>query len=87
METLIKVRVQPGARRDEIVGFQGDVLRLRVKAPPREGRANLAVAGLLAKKLDVARSQVRILRGHAAREKVIAVEGIEPARARVLLGG
>lgn len=87
METLIRVRVQPGARRDEIVGFQGDVLRLRVKAPPREGRANLALVGLLAKKLDVARSQVRILRGHAAREKVIAVEGIEPARARVLLGG
>ena len=87
METLIRVRVQPGARRDEIVGFQGDVLHLRVKAPPREGRANLAVVELLAKKLNVARSQVRILRGHAAREKVIAVEGIEPARARVLLGG
>ncbi len=87
METLIKVRGQPGARRDEVVGFRGDVLRLRVKAPPREDRANLAVAELLAKKLNVARSQVRILRGHAAREKVIAVEGIEPARARVLLGG
>jgi len=87
METLIRVRVQPGARRNEIVGLQGDVLRLQVTAPPREGRANLAVVELLAKRLNVARSHVCILRGHATREKVIAVEGVEPARARVLLGG
>lgn len=87
MQTLIRVRVQPGARSDEVVGFQGEVLRLRVKAPPREGKANLAVVKLLAKRLNVARSQVRILGGHRTREKVIVIERMESAKVRALLGG
>lgn len=86
MTTTIRVRVQPGARGDEVVGFQGDVLRLRVKAAAREGRANRAAVRLLAKKLNVARSRVRILRGHYTREKIIVIEDVEPDRARLLLG-
>lgn len=72
----IKVRVQPRASRNEIVGYQGDVLRLRVTAPPTGGQANDAVAALLAEALGLAKSQVRVVRGAASRGKLVAVESL-----------
>ena len=76
METGIKVRVQPRASRDEVLGFQGEVLRVRVTAPPHEGRANQALVEVLSQALDVPRSRIRILRGHGSRDKLLAVEGL-----------
>jgi uncharacterized protein (TIGR00251 family) len=83
----IRIRVQPGARRNEVLGFQADVLRLRVTAPPQEGRANRGVVELLAEKLNVAKADVRILRGHRSRDKLVSIEGLDSARVRALLGG
>jgi len=73
----LAVRVQPGARASEVLGFQDNVLRVRVAAPPHEGKANLALVALLAERLDVPPSRVRILRGHASRQKLVAIEGVE----------
>lgn len=78
----LRVRVQPGASRSEVIGWQGQCLRVRVQAPPLEGRANAAVIDLLAKALDVPRRRLRLERGEATREKVIAVEGLEEADIR-----
>lgn len=69
----IKVRVQPRSSRNEVVGYQDDVLRLRVIAPPEGGKANEAVISLLAGALGVAKSQVRIVRGHTSRDKLVSV--------------
>ena len=75
-ETIIAVRAQPGARRDEIVGLRDGVLVARVSAPALEGRANLALCRLIARGLGIRRSQVSILRGERARDKLVRVEGI-----------
>ncbi|MBI3637889.1 MAG: DUF167 domain-containing protein [Candidatus Rokubacteria bacterium] len=75
-EARLSVRVQPRASRDEIVGWQGDVLRVRVGAPPVEGEANAAVAALLAKALGVRSSAVSLVRGERGREKVVRVRGL-----------
>ena len=85
MAARLRVHVQPGAKRGEVVGWQGDALRVRVQAPPVEGRANQAVVELLAEALDVAKSQVAILQGHSGRDKLVAVEGltIEEIRRRL----
>lgn len=85
---ILQVRVQPRATRNEVLGFNGPVLRVRVTAPPEDGRANDAVVGLLAEALDVPRSRVRILRGHTARNKVVSVESLTLAEAarRLSLG-
>jgi len=74
-----KVRVQPGASKNEIVGVQEDALRVRISAPPVEGKANKALVQFLAEQLAVKRSQVEILNGHATRRKTIHVigEGIQ----------
>ncbi|MBI2867344.1 MAG: DUF167 domain-containing protein [Chloroflexi bacterium] len=72
----LQVRVQPGARRDEIIALQGDELRVRVSAPPVEGKANAAVEALLAAALGLRRGQVTVVRGAASRHKRIAIAGI-----------
>ena len=73
------VRLVPRASRDEVAGFEGeadDVLRVRVTAPPVEGRANAALTRLLAKRLGVARGDVRVVAVQAARQKLVAVDGL-----------
>ena len=83
----LSLRVQPGAKRSEVVGWQGEVLRVRVQAPPLEGRANAAVVELLARALGIPRGRVTLERGEASRDKVIAVEGLDAAEVRRRLGG
>ena len=75
-EARLTVEVRPRAGRDEIVGWQGAVLRVRVTAPPADGAANEAVRALLAERLGCARSRVEIVRGHTARTKVVRVMGL-----------
>jgi hypothetical protein len=82
----IKIRVQPKASRNEILGFREDTLRVRVTAPPEGGKANDAVVSLLAQALGLARSRVSIARGHAARDKLVVIADMDPAELRRRLG-
>ena len=75
--TRLRLRVSPGARRSELVGRHGDGWKVRVTAPPEDGRANNAVLDLLARRLDVPRRALSIVSGHTAREKVVRMEGID----------
>lgn len=72
------VRVVPRASRNEIVGIHGDALKIRLTAPPVEGRANEALIAFLAKRLDVRKSQVDIVAGATSRRKTIRVVGLWP---------
>ena len=74
----IAVRVQPGARRDALLGRLGTgEWKLAVVAPPEAGRANDAVVELVADLLGVKRRQVTVARGSSARAKVIEVTGVD----------
>ncbi|HUK95220.1 MAG TPA: DUF167 domain-containing protein [Gaiellaceae bacterium] len=75
----VRLRVSPGSRGTEIVGRQGDGWKVRVAASPERGRANDAVIKLLSRELKIPRRSVSIVSGHAAREKVIRVAGIDDA--------
>ena len=89
-ETRLTLEVRPRAGRDEIVGWRGDHLQLRVKAAPVDGAANEAVRELLAERLGCARSRIEIVRGHTARIKIVRVEGLaarEAARRLATPGG
>lgn len=68
-----RVRLQPKASRDAIMGETDGALRLRVSAPPVEGRANEACLRLLAKALDLPVSRLEIVAGQQARVKTIQV--------------
>jgi uncharacterized protein (TIGR00251 family) len=82
----LTVRLQPRARRDEVVGERDGVVVIRVTAPPVDGKANAALCRLIAKAASVAPSRVEIVRGHTAREKVIRVEGLDAEALRAALG-
>jgi uncharacterized protein (TIGR00251 family) len=70
------IRVQPRARRNEIVGKIGDALKIAITAPPVEGKANAACIELLAKALKVPRSSVSIAAGETSRNKLVRVVGL-----------
>jgi uncharacterized protein len=82
----LRVRLQPRARREEIVGERGGAVVIRVTTPPVDGRANAALCALVAKVAGVAPSRVSVVRGHAARDKLVRVEGLEDAALRAALG-
>ena len=75
---LVRVRLQPRARREEIAGERAGALLVRVSAPPLEGRANAALCRLLAKAVGVPPSSAEVIRGASARDKVVRLSGIGP---------
>jgi uncharacterized protein (TIGR00251 family) len=83
---VVEVWVQPRASRDEVSGLQGEAVKVRLAAPPVEGRANDALVRLLAKRLGVPRTAVGIVRGQAGRRKTVRVEGLGPEETRKRLG-
>lgn len=70
-----KVKVQPGVAKNEIIGVQGDVLKIKINAPPVKGKANKALIDFLAKELGVKKSEIEIVSGHTSRVKKIKVMG------------
>lgn len=70
------VKVIPRAKRDEIVGVEGDAVKIRLNAPPVEGRANDALVKFLAEVLRIPRAQIEIVRGETSRHKVVRVRGV-----------
>ena len=78
------VRVQPRASRDEVVGVWQDGLKIRLTAPPVDDRANEALRRLLAARLNVSLSAVRIASGEHSRTKRVEVRGATAAAVRAL---
>lgn len=75
----LKVRAQPGARKNRIVGRLGDAWKLAVSAPPADGKANEALVKGLAGWLGAPASAVTLRQGRTARMKVFEVEGLTDA--------
>ena len=73
------VRVQPRASRDEFAGKWQDGLKIRLTAPPADDRANEALRQLLAARLKVPLSAVRIAAGGHSRTKRVEVRGVTAA--------
>ncbi len=80
------VRVQPRASRDEIVGDHQGGLKIRLTAPPVDDRANEALRKLLASRLKVPVSAVRIASGKRSRNKRLEISGVTAATIRHLAG-
>jgi uncharacterized protein len=74
---VLAVHAQPGAGRSAVVGRHGDALKVRVAAPPERGRANEAVAAMLAELLGVKPSAVSLVSGETSRQKRFAVAGVD----------
>ena len=82
----LRLRIQPRASRTEVAGRHGDLLRIRLAAPPVDGAANDELVRFLASVLGVPARAVEVTAGHASRQKTVTVEGADPASAARALG-
>lgn len=85
MATLA-VHVTPKSGRDEVAGWRGSELAVRVTAAPEGGKANAAVCKLVASALHVPKTSVRVVRGDTARHKVLEIDGAKDADLREAFG-
>lgn len=85
MATL-RFHVVPNAKIDNVVGEHGDAIKVRLRAPAAEGKANAALRCFLAEKLNVPQGTITLGRGQRSRDKVIRIEGLseDDARRRLL---
>lgn len=83
---ILNLRVSPGAKRTSLEGAYGeDALKLRVAAPPVEGKANAEAERYVAELLGVASSDVCVVRGASGRNKAVLVRGAVPEEMREIL--
>ncbi len=75
-EVKIPLRVYPNASRNGVIGFTDGVLRVKVSAPPSKGKANRELITFLSRLLGVSKGSVNITKGHASRNKIVAIDGL-----------
>jgi len=71
----LTLHVQPGAKKTEVAGLHGDALKIRLAAPPVEGKANAALLAYLAEKFGVPMRNVALKQGESSRRKVVSISG------------
>ncbi len=71
---ILRVRIQPRAAKDEIAGLYGDRLKVRITAPPTDGRANEHLRAFLAKQFGVPKTRITLLSGTGSRDKRLRIE-------------
>ena len=69
----LTLHIQPGAKKTEVVGLHGNALKIRLAAPPVDGKANHALIGFIAERLGVAKSAVTLKSGLSSRRKVLEI--------------
>jgi uncharacterized protein (TIGR00251 family) len=77
-DLVIEMRIQPRAKRSGFAGLQGGRVRVRLQAPPVDGRANAALVEFLATAFSVPRAQVTIESGLTSRDKRVRIHGASP---------
>jgi hypothetical protein len=82
--SLIRLYVQPGASKTELVGTHGDRLKIKIKSPPQDGEANQAVSDYFSEIFKIPKSRIYLLRGQSSRQKDILIE-LEPEKVTILL--
>jgi len=74
-DIILKVYLQPKSSKNEIIGPYRDGIKVKITAPPVEGKANEALIRFLAKEFGVSPSGIEIIRGHHSREKTLQISG------------
>ena len=81
----VSVRVQPGAKKDAVVGLHGGAVKIALNAPPVDGKANEALIAFVAEKVGLPRARVSLVSGLTNRSKVVRVTGKSAAEVSVAL--
>ena len=76
--TVLALHIQPGAKRSGVSGMYGDAVKIAVKSPPVDGKANRALCQFVADKLDIPVGAVRLVAGATGRDKRLHIAGKKP---------
>lgn len=76
-DVTLTLHIQPGAKKTEVVGEHGDALKVRLAAPPVDGKANEVLIDFLARTLDVPKAKVAIAAGHGTRRKRLEIRDVQ----------
>jgi uncharacterized protein (TIGR00251 family) len=82
---LINIRLTPRSSKNEVIGFGDGTYRIKVKAPPLDGRANKALIALLSGILRLPKKNIRIKSGDKAREKIVQIQGMSKSEVDSIL--
>jgi uncharacterized protein (TIGR00251 family) len=72
-KTTLTIQVHPNAKRNDVLGFEDGILRLKIAAPPVEGKANKELISFLSKTLGTRKSSITIDRGHTSKVKIVTI--------------
>lgn len=72
----LRLHIQPGAKNTGVAGLHGEALKIRLAAPPVEGKANACLLAFLAEQLGVAKAAVSLLSGDSSRAKRVRIDGV-----------
>jgi uncharacterized protein (TIGR00251 family) len=78
----LRLHIQPGAKKTEVVGLHGDALKIRLAAPPVDGKANACLIAFLSDQLGVAKASISLVSGDTSRAKRVRLDGVESMLAR-----
>ena len=78
----LRLHIQPGAKKTEVMGLHGEALKIRLAAPPVDGKANAGLIAFLADRFGVAKSAVSLVSGDTSRAKRVRIDGVEPSVVR-----
>lgn len=73
----LNLHIQPGAKKTAVAGLHGDALKIRLAAPPVDGKANEALLSFLAAQLDVAKQRVELISGASSRSKRVHIDQLD----------
>ena len=76
VQTRIRVKVLPKSSRNQVIGKEGDVFKVKLTSPPVEGKANKALIELLAKRLKITKGRIEIISGKSSRLKTVRISGL-----------
>lgn len=82
---VLTLHIQPGAKKTEIVGLHGEALKIRLAAPPVDGKANAALIAFIAAKVGAGRTAVELLSGETSRAKRVRIAGMTETAVRAAL--
>jgi len=74
----LRLHIQPGAKKTEVAGLHGEALKIRLAAPPVDGKANACLISFLADRLGVAKAAISLVSGDTSRAKRVRVNGVDP---------
>ena len=78
----LRVHVVPNAKIDQVVGEHGGAIKIKLRAPAVESKANSALIGFLAERLNVPARTIVLLRGHKSRDKLVRFDGLSEEELR-----